>query len=90
LDKRGRLSPTLLFGRSALCLLAFLRCLPLLLGGFLNGFLVLLGRFVGEAGVLFGALILGASRQRACNSQGDQQYESRDSFHNFSERKVFL
>jgi hypothetical protein len=63
-------------------LLVFLHCFLLFLGRFVIRFLLLLARLLGPARTVWTHEDLGLSWCQPCETQCDQQYESRNSFHN--------
>jgi hypothetical protein len=74
--------------RFLLCLLVFLGSLPLPLCLLLGVFLLLFGRFLSFARVLADAAVfwLGNSRNRPRGTENNQQEESGNAFHGFSEK----
>jgi hypothetical protein len=80
----------LLFGCLALRLLVLLHCLPLSPGILLYGFLLLFGRLAGLSAIFSdtSVLSLSVSGYRPGGAEGDQQYESGNSFHGVSEEKI--
>jgi hypothetical protein len=77
-----------LLDRFPLRLLVFLHCFPLFPGQLLQQLLLLLGLPVRPAHIFFGNGASSLSGQRARHTQGNQQHESSNSFHNVSERRI--
>src|SRR5579863_4931920 len=83
-----RAAMLLLFCRFALCFLVLLHCFALIPGLFICRLPLLLGGFLGFAAVFPDASIfsLGVSGYRPSGNREQQNQESGDSFHYFSER----
>jgi hypothetical protein len=82
----------LLFGCFALRFLVFFHGFALFLGHLLGYFLLLLGGLAGLTAIFSDTSVFTLSIRwdRPCDTQGEQQQESADSFHDSSEKKIIL